>query len=825
MTFTESPAFPGLSSAEVEASRRLAGSNILVPRPRGERLLRLVSIVSDPMALMLAATAGVYLSLGEKRDGLIMAAALVPVLGVDVLLEAKSRRALAALAGAVAPQARVVRNGSTSEIAATEVVPGDVLLLEEGDVVAADGILFRAANLSIDESPLTGESVPAEKRESGDSPQAESEVTAGSTVLTGSGAVRVIATGARTRFASIARQVSEATNEPTPLQKRVSRLIKPLFAIAALIAVVVLILALVRGETFGVAFLGAISFAMAAFPEEFPLVLTLFLATGAWRLGRSGVLVRKLAAVETLGSTTVLCVDKTGTLTAGRFVLDEHVPFGTWTAPQLLEAAVRACENEPPDPLELAILHRAKESGIDPAALRVAHPMIRDYDFDPRGKHMSHVRQSGDGTRVDAKGSLEGILEHCSIEPPERAAAVALEASLASRGMRVLAVAGKNAVCLGTNRIADESGLTLLGLLAFRDPLRPEVPAAIAQLRSAGIQVKILTGDHALTARAIAIAAGLDAGDGSILTGAEIDALQETELIARVRAATVIARVRPEQKNAIVKALRKSGEIVAMTGDGINDAPALKSADIGISMGRRATAVARAAADLVLLDDRFPALVETVREGRSIHRNLQRAFLYLIAFHVPIVVLALAAPLAGLPLLLLPVHLVWLELVVHPVSALVFEAERPDEDLLRIPPRRAGAPLLGRHDTILAIATGLTLTVAVFALFLLRLPAGVETARALALATLLIGTLVLVFVTRASACGLVAAGFPPTWRARIVVAGVLASIPVAIQIPRVSSALAMAPLPSTDWAIAASLALVSAGWRALLPRNSRRTST
>lgn len=452
-------------------------------------------------------------------------------------------------------------------------------------------------------------------------------------------------------------------------------------------------------------------------------------------LSRHGVLVRRLASVETLGSATVICTDKTGTLTIGQFALQTHVPIGSGTSEDvLLEAAVLACEPHPTDTLERAIVAHCSEHGILPTVLYNQWTLVYDYPFDPAGKHMSHVWErtlpdSSRSWRVVAKGALEGIVEHCNLTQEERELIEAAHANLARQGMRVLAVAEKlvsgefSRAEFGDRRDA-EHDLRFVGLLGFRDTLRPEVPAAIAECQAAGIAVKLVTGDHALTAHAIADAAGITHTPDSILTGGELDALPDGPRSARVSQANIFARIRPEQKYALVEALKRAGEIVAMTGDGINDAPALRRADIGISMGAHGTEVARTSADLVLLDDNFASLVAAVREGRHVFGNIQRAFLYLLAFHVPIFGLALFVPLLGLPLLLLPVHLVWLEMIVHPVSALIFEAEPAPSDLMSRVPRDPTSPFLPLRLSLPSLLSGSFLTAAAIGVYWFRLGGG-----------------------------------------------------------------------------------------------------
>jgi Ca2+-transporting ATPase len=555
------------------------------------------------MALMLVAAAAPFLHRrpASRRN---RPSAIAPVLAVDVFLEARSRQALKKLAAAVAPRARVLRDGEAVEIPTERIVPGDVLLLREGDVLHADGEIAWSSNLSTDESMLTGESVPNDKPPG-------AWFFAGSRVLTGQGGGVAASTGLNTEYGKIAHLVAEATTGRTPIQEKTDRLVGSLGRAAAVVAGAVFLLAWWRGHSLAGAFVSAISVAMAAMPEEFPLVFTLFLSLGAWRLARRRVLVRRIASVETLGSTTVICTDKTGTLTRGEFVLEAAVPEGGFTETDLLEAAVLACEIDPADPIEIATLDFARAAGLDPGALHGGGRLVRDHDWDPLGKHMTHVWKAAAGSSglvVAAKGAFEGIVEHCALSPERLREAEARHGELAAGGLRVLAVAGKEEGTDARQRSEDEKDLALLGFLGFRDPLRPEIAAAVAECRSAGIRIKLVTGDHPVTARAIAESAGIARSDAEIVTGDALASLDPAAFDTRVAEAAVFARIRPEQKYAIIDSLRRRGEVVAMAGDGINDAPALSRASIGISMGERATEVARAAADIVLL---------TTTSGRS----------------------------------------------------------------------------------------------------------------------------------------------------------------------------------------------------------------
>lgn len=819
----------GLSSADARERLRLIGPNVFARRRRAAAVLEILRIGADPMALMLAAAAAVYFALGETTDAVVLLVALVPVLGVDVILEARSRTALSKLASAVAPRVRVIRDGVEVEIATRDLVPGDIMLVAEGSVVHADATLKTAANLSVDEAQLTGEAEPVAKTpapnglDSTSSP-ADSRVYAGSRVLAGHGWAEVIATGERSRFGNIARLVAETEEPATPLQKKTARLARWLIASAAIVSSALFVLWIARGVPASRAMLYAISVAMSAVSEEFVLVLTLFLSLGAWRLSRIGVLVRRLASVETLGATTVICLDKTGTLTAGDYALTTHLPFHSrLSETELLEAAVLACEPNPADSMERTIVAHCAEHQVDVDAIHARWKLVYDHAFDPIGKHMSHVWRARDhrpnqSDRIVAKGALEGVLEHCALTTEERARASEENAQLAAQGMRVLAVAGRETAAgqpqLSGNRIEDEQNLRLYGLLGFQDPMRPAVPAAVAECQAAGIRLKLITGDHALTAHAIADAAGLAHENDGIVTGDELDDLSGEAFTQTVRRCAIFARVRPEQKFAIVDALQRAGEVVAMTGDGINDAPALKRADIGVSMGRRATEVARSVAGLVLLEDDFAAMVETIREGREIYSNIQRAFMYLTGFKVMLIAMAVAAPLAGFPILLLPVNLVWLELIVHPVSALAFEGEAADANVMRRPPRDPRAAILQPADAMRSAMCGAMLAVGAIVVFALRLPHGEVYARSVAMVVAVGGSLMLVWASLAGRRAWWRVPAPRSAKFWLVILGVGATLPIFMRTGPLAAILMIAPIELRDWAIALAIAVIAVSWTA-----------
>jgi len=838
----------GLGSKEARARLAEFGPNTMVERACGARLLRWLAMLADPMALMLAGAALLYLLLGKLHEAAVLSAVVVPVLSVDVLMEARSQSALKQLASAVAPRARVLRDGHPEEVPTAELVPGDLLLFREGDILHADGIVRNAANLALDESQLTGESEPREKTaHPGASPVEAGDSClffAGSMVLAGQGVGEITATGRRTRFGNLARLVGESELEATPMQIKTARAARWLVGIALTLSVAIFAVRWLGGVPPREALLYSVSLAMSAVCEEIVVVMTLFLTLAALRLSRQGVLVKRLASVETLGSTTVICMDKTGTLTAGKFALEvvRALEGGRLGEPALLEAAALACEPGAMDSLEREILAYCRRHGVDVETLHRQWRLAYDYPFDIAGKHMSHVWtrvSGGDGAAgsacIVAKGSLEGILEHCRVDLADRERALAMNSEMARQGMRVIAVAGRLAaagasagsVAAGAEgssaqapagfsglREQDERDLALYGLLGFRDPLRAEVPAAVGECQSAGVELKLITGDHALTAHAVAEAAGIIHDDSLIVNGSDLARLGADAAGDLARRASIFARVQPEQKYQIIDALVRAGEIVAMIGDGINDAPALRRAHIGVSMGRRGTEVARAAADLVLLDDDFAALVHTVREGRRVFGNIQHSLRYLTGFKFALVGLALLAPILGLPILLLPVVLVWLELIVHPVSALAFEGEPGPSDLMRRSPRDPRAALIGRTRVVRSACSGAVLTLVTLALYAARLGRGVPYARAAAMVVLIVGSLFLMWAEVAGDRAWWKTPLPARASFWIVTSTVAASLPVFMTFAPAASLLQVAPIAAGDWAIAAALSIVPVIWRA-----------
>lgn len=698
--------------------------------------------VLEPTNLLLLACAVLYGLIGEPTDAVVLLAFVAFISLLDGVQQQRSRKALAALAALSAPQARVRRNGDELRIPVEQVQVGDWLLLDEGDRVAADGAVVESLGLSLDESLLTGESLPVPRLEPG------APVRAGTLVAGGRGVVRVEAVGGATALGRLGSSLATLKAPPTRLQRQTRRLTQRLTVMALALCALLTALNGASSGDWPQALLAGLALALAVLPNEIPVVLSLFLALGALRLARGGVLARWPAAVESLGSATVLAVDKTGTLTENRMAVNALITWpelarwpeliGGSTAQEqlgepfhpLLELAVLASRPNPVDAMEQAIVRLAQGQLQGTEHLHGDWPLEREYPLSPDLLVFSRLwRDPASGWQLAAKGAPEAVSELCHLAGPVAEAFLREADRLAAGGLRVLAVArglqglpqhlhpdGLKAGDLPPELLHDYL-FEPLGLIGLADPLRADVPAAVARAQAAGVRVVMITGDGPTTARAIAEQAGL--GAGAVLCGDQLDQLAPSELAAAAKEVNVFARVRPEQKLALVQALQAAGEVVAMGGDGVNDGPALRAADIGVAMGRRGTAVAREASDLVLLNDAFADLVEALAMGRRVYANLGRALAYTLAVHLPIAALGLIPLLVpGQPLLLLPVHIALLHLVIEPACTGAFEAQPGDPAQMRRPPRSLQAPLFGAAAWRLALIQGGLLLVVVLALAL-----------------------------------------------------------------------------------------------------------
>ena len=832
------PDIDGLTTSAAALRLAIDGPNRIAAPAARSWWKRWFGPLADPMVALLLVAAPTYLLIGDATDAIVVLIALIPIAGVGWVLEARSERTLEKLRQLIAPTAAVLRDGVVGSVLTEDVVVGDVVVLHEGDIVPADAQLLDLTQFLVDEATLTGESLPATKSTTGTDD--ERVAWAGTTVLAGRALARVTATGSRTRYGQIGTLVAGVRSPLTPLQRALGRLVRVLAIVAAVVCVAVMAAELLRGRGFGQAVIAGVSLAIAAIPEEFSMVYALYLALGAWELARGDALVRRLPGVETLGSTTVICTDKTGTLTQGHLAVASAATAdgvmnngshadGERTADltALLEDAVLACEPDPYDPLDRAIVDHARCAGIDVDGLHGA-TLVADWPFDPSDKYMTHVWQLLDGTyRTVAKGSIEGIMRHAKV-PNAINTAQTVHDAYAEQGMRVIAVAACSSDGPTADRASDEAALIYVGLVAFSDPIRDGVGEALEQCRTAGIRVIMITGDHPATAHAVAEGLHLphEGVDGDLIaTGDDLDTATDEEFDALAAAANVFARTRPEHKHRLVVSLRRQGEVVAMTGDGTNDAPALRAADIGVAMGKRGTEVAREAATIVLLDDNFATIVSAVRNGRRIYDNLARAFGYLIAFHAPLLVTALVVPLLGRPLLLLPVHLILLELLLHPVVSLVFQADPADPDVMTRDPIPASSGL-GLSALWRPYAVGTVLAVGILALYLGALARGygVEQARALGFATLLASQAFLLVIERSPQAPLWRSGIRPT-RQLVGALTVIAAITVSsVYVHPLAHLLQMQPFPLGGWLAMMAVIATTTLWSEPLKRVREHTT-
>jgi Ca2+-transporting ATPase len=821
----------GLSESEAQARLAREGPNEL-PQPDRRTPLRIVlEVLREPMFSLLLGGGAIYLLLGDIKEALILLAFALLSIAITVIQETRTERVLEALRNLASPRALVIRDAKRMRIAGRDVVRGDLVLLSEGDRVPADARLVEATDLQADESLLTGESVPVGKRASRTSmrqpipaPGGEDSpyVYSGSLVVRGSGLAEVVATGAKSEMGKIGQLLHGLEMEPPKLQTQTRNLVRLAAIGGGAVSVFVMILyGLFRGGWLE-ALLAGITIGMSMLPEEFPVVLTVFMAVGAWRISRARVLTRRSTAIEALGSATVLCTDKTGTLTENRMSVAElRTEDSVWrhgdgvpteeSLRQLIIHSVLASAPEAFDPMEKAIGDLAQASrGWEGKEVRSGMKLVKTYGLRPELLAVTQVWQTDKGGSliVAAKGAPEAITRLCCLSRSQEADLRASLDTMAEHGMRVLAVARATRTNLDLPDTPAEFNFKLLGLVGFADPLRASVPAAIAQCLSAGVKVVMITGDHPSTAIAIAREAGLNAAEA--VTGDQINELDEAALTSITRASKIFARIVPEQKLRIVQALKADGEIVAMTGDGVNDAPSLKAAHIGVAMGGRGTDVAREAASIVLLDDDFGSIVTAIRLGRRIYDNLRKAMTFIVAVHVPIAGLALLPLILGLPIIFSPIHIAFLELVIDPVCSLVFEAEKEEDDVMRRPPRSPAEPLLPIRLITWGVVQGafaLAMSAGMF-LFALRNDMPDDEVRALTFVSLIMGIFSLVLVNRSFSASLKLALARPNVALLFILFAVCAVLGLCLTVPLVRELFRFGQLHLDDLALTIGSALL-----------------
>lgn len=754
----------GLSSAEAERRLREEGYNEF-PSERGRGLLSIaMEVLKEPMISLLIACGGIYLLLGDRREALILIFFVLVVISITLYQERRAEGALDALRALSSPRALVIRDGVPVRIPGREVVRGDLIVLEEGDRVPADAAVISCTSLMVDESILTGESMPVRKVSCEDQEYPEVMppggdglpfIYSGTLVVQGRGLARVVATGSRTLMGRIGASLKSIELEESRLKIETRSIVRRLTIFGLALSTVLLIAyALETGDLLG-GLLAGITLTMAILPEEFPVVLTIFLALGAWRLSRINVLTRNLSAIETLGSVTVLCTDKTGTVTLNRMRVRKIFARGRihdvdGVLPEevhdVVEFGILAGRRDPFNPMEIALQELGRRELNGTEHIHDDWTFVQEYPLTDDILAMSMVWMRGGEYVIAAKGAPESIFDLCHLEREEAEELSKVVERMAEDGLRVLGVAR---AAISESELPDGQhgfDFQFLGLLGFSDTIRPGVPDAVNECQRAGVRVMLITGDHPITAASVASAINLH--PGSVLTGPEIESMSDEELSERLKDANVFARMVPEQKLRLVELLKRDGEVVAMTGDGVNDAPALKSAHIGIAMGSRGTDVARESADIVLLDDDFSSIVRAVRLGRRIFDNIRKATAYILAIHVPIAGMSILPVALGQPLLLLPVHIAFLELIIDPACSIAFEAEAEERDVMSRPPMDPKASLFSSSVIGLGALQGTSILAVLSALYLTSIERSMNEARALIFTTLVLANLFLILTNR-----------------------------------------------------------------------------
>lgn len=737
----------GITSAEAAKKQLATGFNEL-PSAKPKNLPGIAKeVMKEPMFSLLIGCGVLYMVLGDYREGAVLMSTILLIISITFYQYRKTEKALETLKQLSSPRAVVIRDGKEIRIPGREVVQDDILILNEGDRIPADAQLIETTNFQVDESLLTGESMPVSKSSEAN----HNELYGGTLAVQGRCIARVTHTGLQSQLGKIATSLNTTNDSQTRLQKEVKVLIRRFAIIGALISLcVVIAFYLTRGNLLKSVLIGLAS-AMSVLPEEFPVVMTVFLALGAWRMSKKNVLTRKPSAIETLGSTTVLCTDKTGTITQNKMAIAaistaegyfSEDALSNEATHKLIKIAQLASEVKTIDPMDAAITRFAAAQSVEANEM----PLVKEYPLSRKLLAVTRIYKGADaGYVAAAKGAPEAIFSLCRLNDAEMSMYREALEKMAHEGLRVLGVAECREGLQSLPTVQTDMVFTFAGLLAFEDPIRPEVPEAIKNCYGAGIKVIMITGDHPATAKTIARKAGMR--NDTILTGQELSQMTDEQLKSQIESTSIFARIAPEHKLRIVKALKDNGEVVAMTGDGVNDAPALKAADIGVAMGLKGTDVAREASPLVLLDDNFASIVTGIRLGRRIFDNMQKAMSYILAIHVPIIGLTLLpAFFSSLPLLLLPLHIVFMELIVDPVCSVAFESEQEELGIMERPPRSINTRFFGGRQMAFSFFQGVLLLAVVLAVYFISINEGHTEGeiRAIAFSSLIVGNIFLI---------------------------------------------------------------------------------
>ena len=826
----------GLSEAEAAKRLRDEGYNEIPSQKKQNIFVILVHVLLEPMLMLLIGAGLIYIILGEKQDAIMLLIFVFVVVGITFYQERKTERALEALKNLSSPRALVIRDGQQKRIPGREVVRDDFIILREGDRVPADGVVVFSSNLLVDESLLTGESLAVRKSEwdgvaSFIQPGGDDLpfVYSGTLIVQGHGISRVTGVGSYTEMGKIGKALQKINPEETLLKKETTRLVKN-FAIAGLIlcSIVIIVYGITRGDWI-TGFLAGLSLSMAILPEEFPVVLMIFLSLGAWRMSKRHVLTRNTAAIEMLGAATVLCVDKTGTLTMNKMLLSslftKETSFdleknGTKPLPEifhdLLEFGFLASQKDPFDPIEKEIKNTTEKFLSNTEHVHENWKLVREY---PLSKHLlalSNVWESADRRKhvIAAKGAPEAIADLCHFSKEQTKELHVYVKQMTDKGLRVLGVAKSSFPEESLPDKQHDFEFEFVGLLGFVDPVRTAVAPSLKECYTAGMRLIMITGDYPGTAQHIGRQIGLKNPE-DFITGPELAAMSREELQEKIKTVNIFARVVPEQKLAIVDALKINGEIVAMTGDGVNDAPALKSSHIGIAMGERGTDVARESSAIVLLNDDFSSIVQAVRLGRRIFDNLRKSISYIFSVHVPIAGMALIPILMGFPLVLLPAHIAFLELIIDPACSTVFEAEAEEKNIMDRPPRNLKERLFGRKNFLYSFIQGLSVLIAVifvFFWFYNGTPANEDQARTLSFATLIIANIMLIVVNLSGSRSIVKTFNSKNKALWFVITGALMSLVLILLVPLLRDLFHFSSMSLTDFLIATLVGVACVSW-------------
>lgn len=711
----------GLNSREVILSREKNGSNKLEEKKKESLFIKILNIFKEPMFLLLIIAASVYFLVGEYGDGIIMLVFVIGICFIEFIQESKTDKALEELNKLSSLNVRVYRNEKEEIISSDEVVVGDIVLLEEGDKVPADGKVLYSQSLGINESSLTGESeiVYKNTKEDKDNHFKLNVCYCGTDVTNGMGIIQIISVGNNTELGVIGQSLNSVEQEKTPLKKQINKLVFVCTIMSGIIFILTLIITyichpeLVFAKRIVEAILAGITIAMATIPEEIPVVLTVFLAMGAWELTKKKTLTRNMKTIETLGAVDVLCTDKTGTLTENKMKVQDIYKFSE----TFIDTLYYACPFVAYDPMEIAIKKYCEEK----VQMKKNAKITKEYAFTSETKMMGQIWNN---ELLCVKGAYESVLPLCNLSEKDYELIEQKINEFSKAGFRVLAVARKNNIKENPDSL-DDVRLEFEGLVALYDSPRYGVETSLKKCYSAGIRVIMITGDNGETAKGIAKRINLQ-NYNEVITGKQLENMSDEELIEKVKTVNIFARVYPNHKMRIVTALQKNNNVVAMTGDGVNDAPALKKANVGIAMGQRGTNVAKESADLILLDDNFNTIIKAIENGRNIYSNIRKAISYIIAIHVPIALLALFVPMFKLPTLLLPIHVMLLELLIDPTSSVIFQRIKSNKNIMEDKPRKPHEPILNMKNILKCISQGLLIFIAVFSTYFLLIKNKIE---------------------------------------------------------------------------------------------------